>query len=124
MIQKLLKFSIYLVSLFLLSIFLISSLRYKTNPAAIFKYLIAQIGSSVGVSLTVPENPFNNLVKQFQEKEMELKEREEKVNEMLMKIERESRIILSLILILIIILFFLLLLNFYFDYRTRKLHRF
>lgn len=120
MFQKEIKILIYFFSLFLVFLFCFSWFYYRATPPAIIKYLGAQVGSSFGVSLSVPENPFNNLVKQFQEKEEELKKREEKINEILAKSERDGRIIMILILSLIIILFFLVLLNFYFDYRTRK----
>lgn len=120
MTQKNIKILIYFFSFILAFLFYFSWSYYGASPPAIVKYLLAQMGSSFGVSLTVPENPFNNLVKQFQEKEEELQKREQKINEILAKSERDSRIILILILSLIIILFFLVLLNFYFDYRARK----
>lgn len=118
--QKTIKLLIYINSLFLVLLFCFSWFYYGANPAQIMRYLLAQVGSNLGVSLTVPENPFSNLAKQFQEKEAELQKREEAINEILRKTERNSRIILVLILSLIIILFFLVLVNFYFDYKTRK----
>lgn len=121
--QRMLKISIFIFSFILILIFCYSWVRYGVDPAKIMKYLVAEIGSSVGVSLTVPENPFNTWAKQLQERETELQKREQTLNEILIKTERESRIILTLILVLIIILFFLVLLNFYFDYRTRRFQK-
>lgn len=120
MIQNKIKMAIYFVSFLLVSIFCFSWLHYGAKPPEIMKYLLAQIGSSVGVSLTVPENPFNTLAKQLQEKEIELQKREKALDEILIKINRESKIILASILVLMIILVILILLNFYFDYQFRK----
>lgn len=120
--QKIIRFLIFLILFLLFSLFLFSWVRYKANPLAILKYLLAQIGTGVGVSLTVPENPFNTWAKQLQEKEFQLQEREKMINEILLKTERESKIILTLILVLMIILFFLLLINFYFDWKSRKIY--
>lgn len=118
--RKKIKSLIYLIFLSLCSLFLYSWARYKANPPAIVHYLLAQIGSSVGISLTVPENPFNTWAKQLQEKEENLQQREAMLIELLNKTEKEAKILLSLILVLLIVLFFLLFLNFYFDYQSRK----
>lgn len=123
MIQKKIKILIYCLLILLIFIFGFSWLRYGARPQAIVKYLLAQMGSTVGVSLNVPENPFNTWAKQLQEKETELQAREQKIDELLSKTARESRVILTLILVLTIILVLLILLNFYFDYQTRKFQK-
>lgn len=121
MIQKTIKVLIFLNLLFLFFIFFFCWSKYKASPLAVLRYLFAQIGSSVGVSLTVPENPFNTWAKQLQEKEAQLQEKEKLINELLVSSQRESKFILVAILVLMIILFFLLLLNFYFDWKSRRI---
>lgn len=123
MIRRIIKISIYFISFLLVLIFSFSWIKYEAKPVEIVKYLLAQIGSKVGVSLSVPENPFNTWAKQLQEKEIELQEREQRLNDILIKTERESRIILISILILTIILVILVLLNFYLDYQSRKFQK-
>lgn len=118
--QKNIKFLIYFIFSVLVLTLFFAWFRYKTSPIAIVKYMLAQAGYTVGVSLNVPENPFNIWARQLQEKETDLQKREQMLNEILVKTERESRIILTLILVLIIILFILVLVNFYFDYQTRR----
>lgn len=122
-LQKIIKWLIPLVFLTLLFVFCFSWFHYQATPVSIYKYLLAHIGTSVGVSLSVPENPFNNLVRQFQEKEADLKKREQKIDEILIKTERETKIILTLVLVLTIILVILILLNFYLDYQSRKIQK-
>lgn len=121
--KKVVKNLIFLVCFLLIFIFGFCWVRYQVFPSEILKYLGAQIGSSVGVSLTVPENPFNKWARQLQEKEKELNLRERALNEAFLKAQQESKIILTAILVLIIILFFLLLLNFYFDFKSRKIQK-
>lgn len=120
MINKRLKIPIYFVSLALILIFCFSWIFYSAEPIEIVKYLLAQAGAGVGMSISVPENPFNTLAQQLQEKEAGLEKREEAVAEVLEKSERDGKIILTLILSLTTVLFFLILLNFYLDYQSRK----
>lgn len=120
MFNKKLRIPIYFTFLSLVLIFCFSWISYDVNPPEILEYLLAQAGSGVGMSLSVPENPFNTLAQQLKEKETELEKREEDMLRILEKRERDSKIIFNLILGLITVLFTLLLLNFYFDYRARK----
>lgn len=121
--KKITKFLIcFFFSLLVLTLFF-TWVRYRVNIVALAKYMLAQAGYSIGVSLNVPENPFNTLAKQLQEKETDLQKREQLLNEIIVKTEKESKIILILILTLIIILFILVLVNFYLDYQARKSHQ-
>lgn len=114
------RICLYITSICLLFVFVYSWIFYNIRPPAILNYLLAQVGSSVGMSLTVPENPFNTWAKQLQEKEENLNKREEAILKLIEKSERDSKIILVLVFILSIVLFFFIFLNFYFDYQERK----
>jgi len=120
MFNKKLRIPIYFVFSVLVLTFCFSWIFYGASPPDIMKYLLAQVGSGVGMSVSVPENPFNTLAQQLKEKETELEKREESIMATLEKRERDSRIIYNLILGLMTVLFSLLLLNFYFDYQNRK----
>jgi len=120
MLNKKLRLPIYFVFFLLISVFCFSWMSYSVGPVEISKYLLAQVGSGVGMSVSVPENPFNVWDQQLREKEEELEEREDLVYQVLEKRERESNLIFILILGLIAILLILLLVNFYFDYQDRK----
>jgi len=114
-----------LVLIVLVFIFSFSWILYQVNPVDIIKYLGAQAGSTIGVSVSVSENPFNTLAQQLKEKEIKLQEKEKELlkKETALKkenISSQGKIILSLISGLLIILFILILINFYLDYKRRK----
>lgn len=94
------------------------------NPLSIGKYFVYQLVSVIGVSVSVPPNPFNTLAQQLNEKENTLiqKEKELQEKESIIAEGKESRqnrtilyaaggggILLALVL-----------LNFYLDYRRKK----
>lgn len=118
--NKKIKTAIYFVLLTLILVFCFSWINYGATPPEIMKYLLAQAGSGVGMSVSVAENPFNTLAQQLKEKETQLEEKEESLKTVLQQSERDSRIIMGLITVLISILFILILLNFYFDYKAGK----
>jgi hypothetical protein len=106
-------------------VFGFSWVSFRVNPVDIVKYFGAQVGSAIGVSVSVEPNPFSQLAQQLKEKEIQLQEKEK----ILAQRETELRdrdflgggkIILGLISGLLIILFILILLNFYLDYKRRR----
>ncbi len=120
-----LKKIIVFLFLCLIFVFGFSWRFYKVSPVEIFSYFRAQIGTTVGMSVGVAENPFNTLAKQLKEKELRLKEKEELLNAKEIELEekkfsRAGEVILAIILAIIIIQFILILLNFYLDYKNRK----
>ena len=114
-----------IVTILLIVVFGFSWASFKVNPLDITGYLVAQVGSSMGVSMSVSENPFNTLAQQLEEKEAQLQEKEKALEQREASpgsrdFSEEGRIILWLISGLLIILFILILLNFYFDYKRTK----
>ncbi|PLX27090.1 hypothetical protein C0583_05090 [Candidatus Parcubacteria bacterium] len=95
------------------------------NPIDLSKYFGASFSSAIGMSVGVPDNPYNKLASQLKEKEEMLNARENALN------EREASIggTLSdetLIMIMgsgIILLFLLIIINYYLDFRRNKKQR-
>ncbi len=117
--------SIIILTAALSLVLVLSWTNWRASPAAIFQYLGAEIGSTVGMKVGVPENPFNSLAQQLQEKEEQLNEKEVTLDQR--ETEMQGRIfaaggnvILVLILVIVMLLFFLIMVNFYLDYRERK----
>lgn len=92
------------------------------NPIDIGKFIGAGMGSAVGMSLSVPENPFNRLAFQLKEKEESLNQREVELNEreQALKSSGGQNIIFIILAAGIGVLFVLVMLNYYFDYKRRK----
>jgi predicted PurR-regulated permease PerM len=125
MYKKILKEAFCSFFFFLVFILIFSWTSYRVNPLDIFKYLGAEAGSAVGMSIGVPENPFSAVAKQLEEKENELQEKEKFLVEKENYLEEQylyqtGNSILSLVLGVIVVLFVLLLFNFYLDYKNRK----
>ncbi len=113
------------LSLFLFISLVFSLTFYEVNPLAVVKYFLATAGSTVGVSLGVPDNPFNTLAQQLKEKETRLENREYALDEREVELEERnlflpSEIVLSLILGTMVMLLSLISLNFYFDHKDRN----
>src|SRR3972149_3838860 len=49
---------------------------FGIGPTAVGRFLIAQIGSGIGVTVSITPNPFNILAEQLEEKESELSAKE------------------------------------------------
>ncbi len=118
--RKIIKSSPCFILLTLVLVFCFAWLNYGATPPEIMKYMLAQVGSGVGMSVSVAEKPFNTLAQQLREKEIRLEEKEDSLIAVLQQNERDGRIIMGLIIVLITILFVLILLNFYFDYKAGK----
>jgi hypothetical protein len=94
------------------------------NPVSVGIFVGAKMGSAVGMSTSVPENPFNKLALELKEKESKLTQkeinlvaREKAISET--TISRQNKIIIALAFG-IVILFFLVITNYYLDYQRRK----
>ena len=78
---------------------------------------LAQIGISVGV----PENPYNNIAQQLTEKERVLSEREQRLDTEIAQAEARAQSDLDRsILVILGLLFTLILLNLWLDHRARE----
>ena len=112
----------------LFGVFGLIKIVFDASPIAIGEYLVAQVGSGIGITVSVPPNPFNTLAQQLKEKEDKLvvKEKELQQKEEIFQ-EQSSREQNSqnknIIIYLIIgggILLLLIVLNFYLDYRRKS----
>jgi len=95
------------------------------NPITVSRLVGSRISSAIGFNVSVPENPVNKIAAQLKEKENRLEvqennllKREKEVAEA--KVEQQKKIILFMS-IGIGILFILVTLNYYLDFRRRKL---
>ena len=124
MLKKTVK-AVHRLRLYALCFLAVSFFYYLgANPIQVGKYIGARFGSSVGVSTSVPENPFNKLAADLKNKENRLVQKENELN------EREQTLVAGsddqqsqLLLVLgagIIVLFCLVLLNYYLDYQRQK----
>ncbi len=56
-------------------------ISFGINPVNIVKYFLAQASSEIGISVSVPPNPFNQMAQQLREKEFSLLEKEEELEQ-------------------------------------------
>ncbi len=95
----------------------------KIAPTDLVFYSLASLGSSVGVSVSVPPNPYNTLATQLQEWQNRLLEKEKILTQKELTLAQRSivqgEIISKLIVTLLIIIFILILINFYLDFKFR-----
>lgn len=123
MFHKIFRFIHDLKVFFLAIIFLSFFNILGANPLDIGKFFGAQFSQAVGMSVSVPENPFSKLALQLKEKENNLNEREQ----VLASRERDlsgtdkfqNRIIYS-IGIGMIVLLILIIVNFFLDHQRRR----
>ncbi len=97
------------------------------SPFAVGRYLMAEIGSTIGVNVAVPPNPFNTLAEQLKSKEVALAEKEQALTRQGAALEsraqaeeRGERRTLGYAAAVGGVLLALISLNFYLDYRRRK----
>jgi hypothetical protein len=123
MFKKMIKF-IHAARVYFLLFITVSFFYYLgLNPVDVGCFIGAKMGSAVGMSVSVPENPFNRLALQLKEKEERLNQKEIELSER-EKILREAnrgqeRLVIGLT-VGIVILFGLIVLNYYLDYRRRS----
>jgi len=113
------------ITLFIFFIFLLgySKIALKVGPTDLVSYSLASLGSSVGVSVSVPPNPYNTLAVQLQEWQKRLEEKEKILTQKEIELNQKSifqgEIISKLVVSLLIIIFLLILINFYLDFKFR-----
>ncbi len=92
------------------------------NPVSVSKFFGAKLGAAVGMSTSVPENPFNKLASQLKEKENALSVREQELNEREKTLEpgQNNNYLVTILGLGIVVLFALVLLNYYLDYKRRQ----
>jgi hypothetical protein len=95
----------------------------NVNPIDIGKFIGAKFGSAVGMSVSVPENPFNKLAVQLKEKEADLAQKEQDLNAREQALNNHNNPLMIVLVIGIGVLFVLILLNYYLDYRRRRQER-
>ena len=93
-----------------------------SNPIQVGRYIGARFGSAVGMSTSVPENPFNNLALQLKEKENRLTLKENELNDREKALNSGGNLPLLLMGAGIIVLFVLVLVNYYLDFRRKKMN--
>lgn len=100
---------------------------FNVNPIAISKYLVAQVGSGIGTTASIPPNPFNTLAQQLEEKEEtllkkegELQQKESVFQERVDKEQNSQSRTLTYLLAGGGVLLILVLLNFYLDFRRKQ----
>jgi len=100
-----------------------SKIALKVGPTDLVSYSLASLGSSVGVSVSVPPNPYNTLAVQLQEWQRKLEEKERMLTQKEVELNQKSivrgEIISKLVVSLLIIIFVLILINFYLDFKFR-----
>ncbi|RLC38044.1 hypothetical protein DRH27_03215 [Candidatus Falkowbacteria bacterium] len=123
MIKRTIKFvhnlRIYFFVLILVSFFYYAGL----NPVDISRFVGAKIGSAVGMSISVQENPFNKLALQLKEKEENLTQKEKDLAQRENALNAANSPQIKLVFFLavgITVLFILVLINFYFDYKRKR----
>lgn len=117
---------IHRLRLFFFLFILVSFLYYLgLNPVDVGRFVGSKIGSAVGMSISVPENPFNKVALQLEEREEELDERAKALAIREVELDKQAQIdnnpVIFFLLAGIAVLFFLIILNYYLDYRRRKI---
>ena len=110
------KLRVYFLVIIIIGFFVVAGL----NPVDIGVFLGAKVGSAIGMSTKIVENPFNKLALDLKSKEekLNLKEKELDTREYNLNDAPQSNQILLLGLIAgIFALFVLVLVNFIFDYK-------
>ncbi len=108
---------------FLIYIIAGSLVMANINPIDVGRFIGAKIGSAVGMSLSVPENPINKLALQLKEKEADLAQKEQDLNAREKALNDRNNPLMIVLTVGIGVLFALILLNYYLDYRRRRRER-
>ncbi|MFH0892553.1 MAG: hypothetical protein V1867_07330 [Candidatus Falkowbacteria bacterium] len=113
------RFRVYFLAFIIVAFFY----ELGLNPVDLGKFVGAKVGSAIGMSISVPENPINKLALELKQKEEGLDQRERELNEREKELARSSAWNDNMYLFMgggIVVLFFLVLMNFYLDMRRRK----
>jgi hypothetical protein len=124
MIKKIISFVHSLRILFLVLIIFGFFGVIGINPVNLTEFFGAKFGQAIGMSVSIPENPFNKLALQLAEKENTLNQREielnKKANELSAGKTDDQNPLITYLMLGIIFLFILVMVNYYFDYKRRK----
>jgi hypothetical protein len=123
MLNKLLKAIHTFRNYFLIFIIITFFYYLGLNPIDIGRYIKAELGfaQDVGMSTSVPENPFNKLALELKQKESNLNSREQELNKKEANLNDTWQPKLMVVLATgIIVLFLLILINYYFDFTRRR----
>ncbi|KKQ61400.1 MAG: hypothetical protein US83_C0006G0040 [Candidatus Falkowbacteria bacterium GW2011_GWC2_38_22] len=94
------------------------------NPVDVGIFYGSKVGSAVGMSSSVAENPFNKLALDLKNKENSLSQKEQALNAREAELNSRSglnqTVLLWVVIVGIFILFILIIINFILDYRRRK----
>jgi hypothetical protein len=123
MLNKLSKVNIIFKVLLLTLIVANALAAVGKDPIRIAEFIGSKIGNAIGVSSSVPANPFNTLALQLKDKENQLKDKEQELRSREDRLNGElvsQRTILYGLASLVAILFILVLFNFYFDNKRRN----
>lgn len=117
--------TIHNLKIFFLFVIIVSFFFYLgVNPINVGQFVGARFGDAVGMEVSIPENPFNKLAVQLEEKEERLadKEREIKKRELALAKAEDSKQnkIIWFLSIGIIVLFVLILVNYYLDWKSKR----
>ena len=124
MLKRTVKFihnlRIYLFVLILVSFLFVIGL----NPVDYSVFLGSKLGRAMGLSVSVPENPINKLALELKQKEDQLDQKELDLNQREAEIEKQIDAKYNPAIIIlsagILVLFFLILVNYFLDYRRKK----
>jgi hypothetical protein len=125
MIKKIIKIIHYLRVYFLAFITVAFLYFVGLQPIEVGKFVGAKLSRAVGMSVSIPANPFNRLALQLEEKEDKLNKKELELNQIEEKLKNtppssSNNFWLYFLAGGIIVLFILILINYYFDYKRRK----
>jgi len=124
MLKRTVKYIHNLRILFLFFIPFCFFLVLGLNPIDLGKILKTKMGQAVGMSVGVPENRYNKLAAQLEAKEDGLDERERDIKlleERIVNSYGDQERLVILLSIGIVILFILVFINYYLDYKKRKM---
>lgn len=123
MFHKIFRFIHDLKVFFLAIIFLSFFNILGANPLDVGKFFGAQFSQAVGMSVSIPENPFSKLALQLKEKENNLNEREQALisrEKSLSNTDKLQNRIIYATGIGVIVLLILVVVNFFMDFHRRR----
>ncbi|MCK4539735.1 hypothetical protein KAU09_01110 [Candidatus Parcubacteria bacterium] len=116
------KLRVYFLAIIIIGFFVVAGL----NPIDVGVFLGAKIGSAVGMSTSVAENPFSRLAFQLSEKEDRLNQKEKELNEREKSLDKHNKtedqtLLFWLMAGGIMVLFILIILNYYLDWKRKRI---
>ena len=124
MLKRLIK-TIHYLRVYFLAFFVVALFYYiGLQPINVSKFIGAKLSSAVGMSTSVPENPFNKVALQLKEKEQSLNEKENSLYQREAELAKNQYSLqtklMKVMIAGIFVLLLLILFNYYLDYRRKK----